>query len=370
MAVGNISLAMKKKVEIELNKFGPNLTVIRAGIIRVHGRSQMQFSSAQTLKMGDVIAIRESILGIDLALPLSEKDFPIKYKQNRTTAKLVGAGPEIFKLRNLELLEGQFYSKKDERFAPREVVLGHKVWETLFYGESALCKTILIRRVPCRIIGVLKKKGVDLAGEDQDNIIYIPLNTMMKRFLNVDYFSTILTKTKEKGSISDIKEEMERLLRKRHGIGPGKKDDFTIYSLSEMTKKKEESLKLVSLLSRMAATISFSIGGLGIFAMMLLSVSERKREIGIRRAVGAKRKDILFQFLGESLFISFFGGVGGLTLGMVISLLIITSSGLPLVINPIHLVLAFFITVSLGIVSGLYPAYLATSIEPLEVLRT
>lgn len=369
VAVGNISLAMKKKVEIELDKFGPNLMVIRAGIVRVHGRSQRQFSSAQTLKMGDVTAIRQSILGIDLALPLSEKDFPIKYRQNRITGKLVGAGPEIFELRSLELLEGQFYSDRDEEVAPRKIVLGYKIWETLFYGESALGKTILIRRVPCRIIGILKKKGVDLAGEDQDNVIYIPLNTMMKRFLNVDYFSTILTKAKEKGRITSIKEEMERLLRKRHGIGPGKRDDFTVYSLSEMTKKKEESLKLVSLLSKMAATISFSIGGLGIFAMMLLSVSERKREIGIRRAVGAKRKDILFQFLGESLFISFFGGAGGLMVGIVISLVIIILSGLPLVMNPIHLVLAFFISISLGIMSGLYPAYLATSIEPLEVLR-
>lgn len=135
-----------------------------------------------------------------------------------------------------------------------------------------------------------------------------------------------------------------------------------------MTKKKEEGLKLVSLLSKMAATISFSIGGLGIFAMMLLSVSERKREIGIKRAVGAKRRDILIQFLGESLFISLFGGIGGVVLGIIISLIIIIS-GLPLVINPIHLALAFFISISLGVLSGLYPAYLATSIEPIEVLK-
>lgn len=223
--------------------------------------------------------------------------------------------------------------------------------------------------MPCKVIGILEKKGVDLAGEDQDSVIYTPLSTMMRRFLNVDYFSTILIKAKEKKNIANIKEETERLLRKRHKIGPGGKDDFTVYTLSEMTKKKEEGLKLVSLLSKMAATISFSIGGLGIFAMMLLSVSERKREIGIKRAVGAKRRDILIQFLGESLFISLFGGIGGVVLGIIISLIIIIISGLPLVINPIHLALAFFISISLGVLSGLYPAYLATSIEPLEVLK-
>lgn len=369
VAVGNVSLAMKRRVEIELNKFGPNLVIVRAGVVYVHGRSQRQFSFAKTLKMGDVKAIRHSILGIDIAIPLSEKEFSIRYKQNKTTARLIGAGPKIFELRNLGLLKGKFYSEGDERLAQRNVVLGYKVWETLFSGGDAIGKTILIRRVPCKVIGILEKKGVDLAGEDQDSVIYTPLSTMMRRFLNVDYFSTILIKAKEKKNIANIKEETERLLRKRHKIGPGGKDDFTVYTLSEMTKKKEEGLKLVSLLSKMAATISFSIGGLGIFAMMLLSVSERKREIGIRRAVGAKKGDILIQFLGESLFISLFGGIGGVVLGIIISLIIIIISGLPLVINPIHLALAFFISISLGVLSGLYPAYLATSIEPIEVLK-
>lgn len=366
VAVGNVSLAMKRRMEIELNKFGPNLVIVRAGVVYVHGLSQRQFSFAKTLR--GVKAIRHSILGIDIAIPLSEKEFSIRYKQNKTTARLIGAGPKIFELRNLGLLKGKFYSEGDERLAPRNVVLGYKVWETLFSGGDAIGKTILIRRVPCKVIGILEKKGVDLAGEDQDSVIYTPLSTMMRRFLNVDYFSTILIKAQEKKNIANIKEETERLLRKRHKIGPGGKDDFTVYTLSEMTKKKEEGLKLVSLLSKMAATISFSIGGLGIFAMMLLSVSERKREIGIKRAVGAKRRDILIQFLGESLFISLFGGIGGVVLGIIISLIIIIS-GLPLVINPIHLALAFFISISLGVLSGLYPAYLATSIEPIEVLK-
>ena len=141
VAVGNVSLAMKRRVEIELNKFGPNLVIVRAGVVYVHGLSQRQFSFAKTLR--DVKAIRHSILGIDIAIPLSEKEFSIRYKQNKTTARLIGTGPKIFELRNLGLLKGKFYSEGDERLAQRNVVLGYKVWETLFSGGDAIGKTIL-----------------------------------------------------------------------------------------------------------------------------------------------------------------------------------------------------------------------------------
>jgi len=369
VTVSHISIAMKKQIKNTLEKFGPNLVVVRAGEVRVTGRGIHQFSTAQTLKLNDAKAIKMTINGVKRVVPLVEAMFPLRYKGTIMWTKLIGATNEIKDLRNLILEEGRFFNKEEEKLGLRKVVLGYKVWKTLFNEKGVFGKTLLIRRVPCEIIGVLAPKGADLAGEDLDNVIYLPLKTVMTRFLNVDYLSAILIETVNEKDMLRIKENIKNLLRQRHKIGPLEADDFTIYALKDLTETKEKGLALVSLLSKMAAIISFIIGGIGIFALMLLSVAERYYEIGIRRAVGAKKIDILLQFLGEAIFISFSGGIGGIILGLMIAWTISFIANIPLVLSFIQIILSIIISLGLGIIAGVYPAYLAASLPPLKAFQ-
>jgi len=369
VAVGNISSAMNQKVKETLDKFGPNLLIIRAGEVHVTGRGVRQFSTAQTLKLRDAIAIKQFIKVIKEIVPIVEINYPLRYKQQITTMKIVGATSNIAQVRNLKLLEGHFYGSKEEKYLSKKVVLGYEAWKTLFEDKNAFGKTILIRRVPCQVIGVLAEKGTDLAGDNLDQVVYLPLKTVLRRLLNQDYISALYLQAKEGINLENLKEEIRKLLRKQHGLTTMEKDDFSIYSLEDIAKTKQKGLDLVSVLSKMAAIISFTVGGLGIFAVMLLSVTERQREIGIRRAVGAKRIHILWQFLGEAVFISFLGGMGGIGLGSIIALIVSLVANLPIIFNVIYLILAMGISLALGIMAGSYPAFLAASSPPLKALR-
>ena len=369
VAVGNISSAMNQKVKETLDKFGPNLLIIRAGEVHITGRGVRQFGTAQTLKLRDAIAIKQFIKGIKEIVPIVEINHPLRYKQQITTMKIVGATSNIAQVRNLKLLEGHFYGSKEEKYLSKKVVLGYEAWKTLFEDKNAFGKTILIRRVPCQVIGVLAEKGTDLAGDNLDQVVYLPLKTVLRRLLNQDYISALYLQAKEGINLDALKEEVKKLLRKQHGLTTMEKDDFSIYSLEDIAKTKQKGLDLVSVLSKMAAIISFTVGGLGIFAVMLLSVTERQREIGIRRAVGAKRIHILWQFLGEAVFISFLGGMGGIGLGSIIALIVSLVANLPIIFNVIYLILAMGISLALGIMAGSYPAFLAASSLPLKALR-
>ncbi len=369
VAVGNISSAMNQKVKETLDKFGPNLLIIRAGEVHITGRGVRQFGTAQTLKLRDAIAIKQFIKGIKEIVPIVEINYPLRYKQQITTMKIVGATSNIAQVRNLKLLEGYFYGSKEEKYLSKKVVLGYEAWKTLFEDKNAFGKTILIRRVPCQVIGVLAEKGTDLAGDNLDQVVYLPLKTVIRRLLNQDYISALYLQAKEGINLDALKEEVKKLLRKQHGLTTMEKDDFSIYSLEDIAKTKQKGLDLVSVLSKMAAIISFTVGGLGIFAVMLLSVTERQREIGIRRAVGAKRIHILWQFLGEAVFISFLGGMGGIGLGSIIALIVSLVANLPIIFNVIYLILAMGISLALGIMAGSYPAFLAACSPPLKALK-
>jgi putative ABC transport system permease protein len=324
---------------------------------------------AQTLKPSDAQAIKDFLPYVDKVVPVIDGSYQAKYRDNVMGIKLRGAKEEIKDVQNLVLQDGYFYSEQEETIGLKKCVVGYKVWETVFNKKMAFGKTILIQNIPFEVIGVLAPKGTDLAGEELDSVIYIPLKTMMRRFLDVDWISSILVTAKEKANILELKKEMTLLLRKRHNLGPIEKDDFNIFALEEIAKTKMQGIKLVSLLSKMAAIISFSIGGLGIFAVMLLSVAERQKEIGMRRAVGATKKDILGQFLGEAVFISFIGGFLGIIFGFLIALLVISVSNLPLAFSLTFVSLAFIISLGLGIIAGGYPAFLAASLPPLNSFK-
>ncbi|MDY6821803.1 MAG: FtsX-like permease family protein, partial [Deferribacterota bacterium] len=274
-----------------------------------------------------------------------------------------------FDMRKLSLKDGRLFTKKEAEVGSRKCILGNSVYEALFGNERAYGKNILISNVYFEVIGVLNEKGKDLADVDLDNAIYIPINTFKSRLADIESISAILVEANNPDDINGIKKSMVTLLKQNHKKAVLKEEAFNIFSLREVARAKTESINLVSLLSKMASVITFSIGGLGIFAIMLLSAYERQREIGIRMAVGATKRDILIQFLGEAIFIAFFGTLLGLILGIIVYVVFILLSSLPFTFDFLSIIYTTFISFILGVVAGIYPAIVAASSLPLKSLR-
>ncbi len=366
VVVGNVSLGMKKRIEREIEKFGKNIVVVRAGILHIFGRSKKLFATSKKLKIEDAKAILR-IEGIREAVPFFQFSTQAGYLGKEIDVEVIGAEKEIFRIKDFKLLFGRYFDDRDEKSGLRNAVLGYKVFKELFLKKDPVGKYIYVSGIPTKVVGVLEKRGVDFSGEDQDTIIYLPLKTVMRRYRNVSYINGIYAKVRNSCNLHVLKLKISSVLKDRHGIKDGMKKDFTIYSMEDLIKTEEKSLKLVSVLSRFASFISFFIGGLGIFAIMLLSVSERKLEIGIKRAVGGTKRDILFQFLVESAFISFLGGILGTLFGMLFTVFISITTGMTFVVSVKVLASSFLISVAIGILAGTYPAYFAKRFEPISL---
>jgi len=229
---------------------------------------------------------------------------------------------------------------------------------------------ILIWRVPCEVVGVMEAKGVDLSGVDQDTQVFVPLQTFLQNFVNHEYVNTFYVQTMDTPSLKPAREGIEDLLRKRHRIQKGTRDDFAVIDLKDVMALKSQAMDLISILGKIAAAASFLIGGLGILSIMILIVSERRMEIGVRRAVGSRKRDIVFQFLMESAFISVSGGMIGVAAGVAVSIAIAAILQYPTRISPAGLALSFFLSIASGVLAGLYPSMRATKIHPVDVLRS
>lgn len=368
--VSNLSDSLSKKTEREIENLGKNLLIVRSGIVRRVATGTVLMSEATNLTLEDATAIINSSRFVNSISPSANKTFPVRYKNIALTSVLVvGATENYPEIRNHNLKEGNFITKEDNRKLRKVAVLGTKVKEKLFGEENPIGKHILIFRVPCEVIGIMEEKGVDISGIDQDNQIFIPLNTFMRRFVNKNYINSIYVQVSDTKNIPDAKQEIEQLLRKRHKIREGGKDDFTVIDLKDVTALKSQAVELITVLGRIAAVIAFLIGGIGILSIMILIINERRLEIGIRRAVGSRKRDIVLQFLMESSFISLSGGVVGVFLGFSASILIFKLANLPFAISVKAILIAFTASVLIGILAGLYPSKKATTIQPVDVIR-
>ncbi|WP_457636365.1 ABC transporter permease [Persephonella sp.] len=365
----SISNSMKEKSRLEVEKFGKNLVVVKSGKVRVFRRRERSITTAKTLKLSDAYFIKQQVDHVVKVLPSFQIAYPVRRGGTTVFSTIIGVGREYPKLRNINVEKGRFYTEDEEKTGQKVIVLGYKVAKDLFKNEDPIGKTILIFRVPCKIIGVMEEKGVDISGEDQDSLIYTPLKTAMRRLANVDYINTIYVQVDNRENIPYVKKKIRQLLRKRHHIKRGEKDDFTVLSPDDYLRMEKEAIHIFSVLGGVSATISFLIGGIGILSIMILIINERTEEIGIRRAVGAKKTDILLQFVLESSFISIAGGFFGVVMGVFVSELIFLLFDLPKTLNLHWVVLSFSLSVLTGILAGIYPAYKASTIKPVEALR-
>jgi len=365
----SISNSMKEKSRLEVEKFGKNLVVVKSGKVRVFRRRERSITTAKTLKLSDAYFIKQQVDHVVRVLPSFHIAYPIRKGGTTVFSTIIGVGREYPQLRNINVEKGRFYSKDEEETGQKVIVLGYKVAKDLFKNEDPIGKTILIFRVPCKVIGVMEEKGVDISGEDQDSLIYTPLKTAMRRLANVDYINTIYVQVDRKENIPYVKRKIKQLLRKRHHIKKGEKDDFTVLSPDDYLRMEKEAIHIFSVLGGVSATISFLIGGIGILSIMILIVNERIEEIGIRRAVGAKRSDILLQFILESSFISIAGGIFGVLMGVLLSGLVFFLFDLPKTLTFHWVILSFLLSVITGVLAGIYPAYKASNIKPVDALR-
>jgi len=368
VAFGNISGGLKKQIDSEISKFGKNLIILRSGSVHVAGRGTHQFGESKTLKLKDVERIKGSLNGIVEVVPFYDVAYPARYEDKTLTVSIVGTTDRIFRIRNLDLIMGRYFSNKDDLEAEKKAVVGYKVFDNLFQREDPIGKHILVFRVPTEIMGVMDEKGTDLAGQDQDVQVYIPLNTLMRRYSNVDYIKGAYIQVQDGISLTEMKTVLRNFMRRIHNLKVEQKDDFSIFAMDDVMKTQEQGIRLVSVLTIIASTVSFLIGGLGIFAIMLLSISERKLEIGIRRVVGSKKKDIILQFLTESVIVALIGGAFGVGAGFVVTLIVSYFGGLPFSLYLGNIFFSLIISTAIGMLAGIYPAIQGTKYEPIEIL--
>jgi putative ABC transport system permease protein len=327
-------------------------------------------SEATTLTTRDAKAIIESSPFVSDVSPSSNKSFPVRYGDVTLTSVLVmGVTPNYTDVRDFRVKEGRFVNNNDNKNLNRVAVIGKEVADKLFGVRNPIGEYILIWRVPCQVIGLMEEKGVDISGFDQDNQVFIPLNTFLRRFINKDYIGSISVQAIDEKSIPIAKAEIEDLLRKRHRIREDQKDDFTVIDLKDVMALKTQAMSMITVLGRVAAVVAFFIGGIGILSIMILIVNERRVEIGIRRAVGSRKRDIILQFLIESAFISLSGGTVGLIASFITTIIIFMLSDLPFTVSLTGLILSFLASVGVGILAGIYPSKKATKIQPMDVIR-
>lgn len=370
IVVSNLSDSLMIKTEKEAESFGQNLLIVRSGVVRKMGTSTRLLSEATTLTIEDARAIAQGSRFIGDVSASGNKPFPVRFENTVLKSILiVGVQPNYSDIRNFFVREGRFISTDDDRSLNKVAVIGTKVAERLFGKEDPIGKYILIWRVPCQVIGIMQEKGVDISGVDQDNQIFVPLTTYLKRFVNKDYISTISVRVMDERFLQAAKNEIEGILRVRHKIKNSQNDDFTVIDLKDVMALKTQAMSMIRLLGRVSAVVSFLIGGIGILSIMILIVNERRLEIGIRRAVGSRKKDIVLQFLLEASFISVSGGTVGVLLSGIASILIFWLAGLPFTVSPAGHILSFFASVAVGILAGIYPSQKAIRIQPVDVIR-
>ena len=360
------------RIREQIASIGSNVIIVLSGSVTSSGM-RLGAGNAQTLTEDDARAIARECDAVALAAPVVRGGAQIVYGNNNWGTQILGSTPDYLPVRDLAIEEGQSFASADVDSSARLALLGKTVRDNLFAGEDPIGKIIRIKRVPFTVAGVLEPKGQSPTGQDQDDLIIIPISTAKKKVLgashaNLAAVGQIVVQGKE-GRAAEVQDEIGRLLRQRHHLQGNEEDDFTVRNMEDVFKAQESSAQVMSLLLAAVASVSLIVGGIGIMNIMLVSVTERTKEIGLRQAVGAKTRDILAQFLIEAVTLSLAGGVAGITFGITASALISWLAGWSTVVSPASIALAFLFSAFVGIFFGFYPARKAAGMDPIQALR-
>jgi len=368
LAVGT---GASKKISDQISSMGSNLLIILPGATTAGG-VRMGSGTQPTLTMGDAEAIQKECPAVQDIAPVHSGVAQVVYGHQNWSTGVVGTTPSMLIVRDWSLAAGRSFTEQDVKSATKVCLLGQSVVDNLFGDMDPTGQFIRIKNVPFVVNGVLAPKGQSAQGQDQDDTVLIPVTTAQKKLFGTSFpgmIRIIMVKAKSTEDLSSAEKQINELLRQRHHIGTKQDNDFTVRNLTQVMQTAEQSTKVMTLLLGAIASVSLLVGGIGIMNIMLVSVTERTREIGIRMAIGAKTWDIRLQFLIEALTLSLIGGVAGIILGISGSKLISTLAGWTTIISPFSVLLAFGFSGLVGIFFGFYPAYKASLLDPIEALR-
>jgi len=361
-----IGSGASRSIQSQIESLGSNFIMIFPGA-STQGGAHL-FTDQSFLTEDDASAIKADCPSVAYVTPAVRASAQVVSGEANWGTQIQGVGVEWPLVRTWNTVQGTFFTDSDVRAAAKVCVLGGTVNDNLFPAGNAVGQMVRIKNVPFKVAGVLEKKGGSMMG-DQDDVVIVPYTTAMKRLTGKNRLNSIYVSAVSVGAVDQAQSEIDALLRQRHHIGPNQDADFTMRSQQEFAAMSAQSSKTLSLLLASAAAISLLVGGIGIMNIMLVSVTERTREIGIRMAIGAKGAHVLLQFLIEAITLAVFGGAIGVGLGIAASAIVSKKGGLPVHVAPASIFLAFGFSAAIGIFFGFYPARKASRLDPIEALR-
>ena len=367
IAMVSIGMGVRTSVADSFASLGSNMLIIMPGSTN-HGGVRGAAGSRKSLKYDDAKAIESKIKGIDYVSPTVSSSYQVVNGNLNWTTSVEGVTPELMQIRALKVENGSFISASDMNKRSRVAVIGPTVAANLFGAENPVGQNIRINNQPFKVIGITASKGQSI-GQDQDDVIYIPLTTAQERMLAITHIHSVNIQVSSPEKMDQVQAEIENLLRQRHHIRAGMEDDLTVRNMTSLMESFTENTNMITLLLGSIASISLLVGGIGIMNIMMVSVTERTREIGIRKALGATSSNVLMQFMIESMVIGIVGGVIGIASGILLSKAIGAFGGLTTTVDILPVLVSFSFAVGIGLFFGIYPARKAARLDPIDALR-
>ncbi|MBP2666792.1 MAG: MacB-like periplasmic core domain containing protein [Firmicutes bacterium] len=369
IAMVSIGMGVQQKVQSSIASLGSNLLIVMPGSNAPPGTVRLAAGSNITLTNQDAKAISKQVSGVNYVLPSVSSQYQVIYGNQNWKTSVQGTTPDFLAVRNFNMASGTFFSSSDDNSRARVAVLGQTVATNLFGAASPIGKTIRINQAPFRVVGVLGSKGQSAMGQDQDDMVIVPLSTAQERLMGITYLNNISIQAKNAEVINKVQDDATALLRSRHRLAPAVENDFTVRNMTALMATMTETTDTITLLLGNVAAISLLVGGIGIMNIMLVSVTERTREIGIRKALGATFRNVLMQFIIEAVAISVTGGLFGIVVGVLGARVISMVAGWNTVVSWWAIVGAFGVSVVIGLFFGVYPARKAAMLDPIDALR-
>jgi len=369
IAMVSVGQGAQEQAQQQIAAMGSNILFVSAGTV-TRGGMRMGYGATKTLVYEDLQAILRECPAVRAAAPGSQTTGQVVFGNDNWATNLNGTEPQYFDIRSWPFAEGGSFSADDVSTAANVAVVGETVRKNLFGAVDPIGQTININNLPFKVVGLLQPKGTSAAmGQDQDDIIVIPITTLQKKISGQNWLRWIMVSAISREASYPAQQQIEALLRDRHRIRAGQDDDFFVRNLADVADLADQQAKLFTVLLASIASISLIVGGIGIMNIMLVSVTERTREIGIRMAIGATESDVQQQFLIEAIVLSLAGGAVGIIGGLTASYLITQTLGWAVLVSPAAIVAAVVFSMAVGVFFGFYPARKAARLDPIEALR-